>query len=141
MKKIIVVGAGSAVAAVAASAALFGAGVAAAAPNVTGEKYSDAVDAINDAGGSVVVASRVGDTLDQDDCIVTNAWDASFLRIDSSDDSQVMLSLNCAGDYATATKPGASVASPLGRAAKTQAEKEAAQQEEQELAEAATPDE
>ena len=123
------------------SLALAGAGSAAAAPDVVGMKYSDAQEEIEDSGGSATVATRVGDKLEEGDCIVTNAWDASFLRIDSSDDSQIQVALNCAGDYATATNPGASVASPLGREAKSKAEEEAAEQEEQELAEAATPDE
>jgi hypothetical protein len=141
VKKLFVIGSGSAVVAVAASAALFGAGVAAAAPDVVGDTYADAEEAISDDGDSAVVAARVGDKLDQDDCIVTNAWDASFLRIDESSSGEVMLALNCNGAYATATNPGTSVQHPLGREAKTQAEEEAAEQEEQELAEAATPDE
>jgi hypothetical protein len=136
MKKLIVFGAGSVVAA---SAALFGAGIASAAPDVVGQPYSDAVQTIEDEGGTVVVAARVGDKLDQDDCIVTNAWDASFLRDGTADEDEVMLALNCAGEYATATNPGASVASPLGREAKSAAEEEAAKQEEQALAEPATP--
>jgi hypothetical protein len=140
VKKLIVLGAGPAVAVAAASAALFGAGVAAAAPDVVGQTYADAVEAIEEGGDTVVVASRVGDKLEQDECIVTNAWDSSFLRIDASD-TQVNLALNCAGSYASATNPGTSVQHPLGREAKTQAEEEAAEQEEQELAEAATPDE
>ena len=130
-----------AVVAGAVSLALLGAGSAAAAPDVVGMKYSDAQEEIEDGGGSATVATRVGDKLEEGDCIVTNAWDASFLRIDSSDDSQIQVALNCAGDYATATNPGASVASPLGREAKSEAEEEAAEQEEQELAEAAMPDE
>jgi hypothetical protein len=121
--------------------AVFGTAMAAAAPDVVGQTYSDAVKAIEDDGGSAVVAARVGDELEQDDCIVTNAWDGSFLRIDSAADSEIQLALNCAGGYATATNPGASVASPLGRAAKTKAEEEAAKAEEQQLAEAATPHE
>lgn len=141
MKKLIVLGAGTAFAAATASAVLFGAGTAAAAPDVVGQKYSDAQEAIKDGGGSAVVASRFGDKLDEGDCIVTNAWDASFLRIDSSDDSQVNVALNCSGSYATATNPGTSVQNPLGREAKSEAEKEAADQEEQELAQAETPDE
>ena len=137
MKKLIVVlGAGSA----AASAALFGAGVAAAAPDVVGDSYSDASEAIEEDGGTVVVASRVGDKLDQGDCIVTTVSDASFLRIDTADEGEVMLSLNCAGGYATATNPGASLASPAGREAKAAAD-EAAAAEEEELADASTPDE
>lgn len=130
-----------AVAAAAVAMALFGTGTAAAAPDVVGQKYSDAKDAIEEDGGSAVVASRVGDQLDEGDCIVTNAWDASFLRIDSSDEDQIQVALNCAGGYATATDPGASVASPLGREAKSAAEEEAAKQEEEELAAPATPDE
>ena len=148
MKRLIVLGAGPAIAAVAASAALFGAGTAVAAPDVVGQTYSDAQSTIEDGGGTVTVASRVGDKLDEGDCIVTNAWNASFLRIDSSAENQVNVALNCDGAYATATNPGTSVQDPLGRAAKAKAdeeaakaEKEAAAQEEQQLAEAATPDE
>lgn len=119
---------------------LLGTATAAAAPDVVGQTYSDAAAAIEEGGGTAVVAARVGDKLDQGDCIVTNAWDASFLRIDQSG-SQVHLALNCAGGYATATNPGASVADPLGRAAKSKAEEEAASQEEEELAAPETPDE
>jgi hypothetical protein len=53
---------------------------------------------------------------------------------------EVRLNLNCAGGYATATNPGASVASPAGREARAAAD-EAAAAEEQELAEVSTPDE
>jgi hypothetical protein len=144
VKKLIAIGAGSAVAAAAASAILFGAGAAVAAPDVVGDKYSDAEEAIKDAGGKAVIAARVGSTLETDDCIVTNAWDSEFLRIDDSG-SQVSVALNCAGDYATATNPGASIQNPLGREAKAAADEEAAEEaadaEEQQLAEAATPDE
>lgn len=111
-----------------------------AAPDVVGQTYSDAVSAIEEEGGTAVVAARVGDKLDQGDCIVTNAWDASFLRIDASG-SQVHLALNCAGGYATATNPGASVANPLGRAAKSKAEEEAENEEVEELEAPVTPDE
>lgn len=120
--------------------ALFGTGTATAAPDVVGDTYADVAEAIEDGGDEAVVVSRVGDKLDQDDCIVTNAWNTSFLRIDESG-SQVHLALNCAGGYATATNPGASVGNPLGRAAKSKAEEEAAKQEEEELAAPETPDE
>jgi hypothetical protein len=140
VKKLIVLGAGPLVAA-AASAVLFGAGTAAAAPDVVGEKYSDAQQAIEEGGGTAVVASRFGDKMDEGDCIVTNAWDASFLRVGEDDGGQVNVALNCNGAYATAKNPGTSVQNPLGRQAKTQAEQEAAEQEEQELAEPVTPDE
>ncbi len=98
----------------------WGAPMAAAAPDVSGETYSDASKAIEDDGGKAVVATRVGDTLEQGDCIVTTVSDASFLRIDTSDEDEVLLSLNCAGGYATATNAGPSLASPQGRAAKSE---------------------
>lgn len=143
MKKLIVF-AGGAIVTASASMALFGAGTAAAAPDVVGETYADATEAIEDDGGSAKVAVSVGGTLGQDDCIVTNAWDAPFLRgvgdgFEHAED-EVMLALNCAGGYATATTPGASLASPAGREAKAAAD-EAAAAEEEELEEAATPDE
>ena len=124
--------------------ALFGAG-SAAAQDYVGETYADASDAMSDAGLDPIIASRVGDRLDEDDCIVSNAWSTPFVRGDGEEFSaasgEIMVSLNCAGSFASATNPGTSVQHPLGRAAKSQAEKEAEEQEEQELAEAATPDE
>lgn len=141
MKKLIVLGAGSAFAVAAASSLVLGAGIASAAPDVVGDKYSDAEAAISDSGGSAVIASRFGDKLDEGDCIVTNAFDASFLRNGEDDGGQVNLVLNCSGAYATATNPGSSVASPLGSAAKSEAEQQAAEEQEQELAEVSTPDE
>ncbi|OBB12198.1 hypothetical protein A5761_22725 [Mycolicibacterium setense] len=123
---------------------LFGAGVATAAPDVVGETFGDASSAIEDDGGTAKVAVTVGSKLSQDDCVVTHAWDAPFVR-DAGDEythaeDEVMLSLNCDGGYASATHPGASLASPAGREAKKAAD-EAAAAEEEELAEASTPDE
>ena len=139
MKKLIVLG-GPVLAAAAASAVLFGAGTAAAAPDVVGDKYSDAQEAIEEDGGTAVVASRFGDKLDEGDCIVANAWDASFIRVGEADEDQIQVALNCSGAYASATNPGTSVQHPLGREAKSEAEKEAAEQEEQELANPEIPD-
>lgn len=141
MKKVISIGCMSAMSVAAASAVLLGSGTASAAPSVVGMKYSDAQEEIENAGGKAVVASRVGDKLDLGDCIVTNIWDSSFLRISQADESEMSVALNCAGEYATATNPGASVADPLGRAAKSKAEEEAANQEQQELENPVTPDE
>ncbi|WKG02665.1 hypothetical protein [Mycolicibacterium sp. HK-90] len=142
MRKLVVAGAGTAIAL--SAAGLFGAGIAAAAPDVVGETYEDAASAIEDDGGSAKVAVTVGSKLSQDECVVTNAWDAPFVR-DAGDEythaeDEVMLSLNCDGGYASATHPGASLASPAGREAKEAAD-EAAAAEEEELAEASTPDE
>lgn len=123
-----------------------GAGVAAAAPDVVGQPYGDAVTAIEEGGATARVAVTVGGRLPQDECIVTNAWDTRPL-VPMTDDvyfehteDVVQVALNCAGGHATATNPGASVASPLGREAKEAAD-EAASAEQSELAEVSTPDE
>ena len=144
MKQLIVLGTGG-VGAMALSMALLGTGVAAAA-DYDGQTYADAAAAIEESGGTPVVATRVGSQLPQDDCLVVNSQDHSYLR-DPPDDvyvlsatNEVRLNLNCAGGYATATNPGASVASPAGREARAAAD-EAAAAEEQELAEVSTPDE
>ncbi len=91
---------------------------------------------------TVVVAGRVGDKLSQDECLVTRSQTAPFADADDGAhyDSQVQFYLNCAGAYASATNPGASVASPAGREAKAAAD-EAAAEEEAALAEVSTPDE
>ena len=140
MKKSIVLSAGTAVAA-SALMALFGTGVAVA-DDYAGQTYSDASSAASDAGLSVVVASRVGDKLSQDECLVTRSQTAPFADADDGAhvDGQVQFYLNCNGGYATATNPGASLASPEGREAKAAAD-EAAAQEEAELAAVSTPDE
>ncbi|MGE2688415.1 hypothetical protein [Mycolicibacterium pulveris] len=106
-----------------------GVGVASADPDVVGKKYSDATKEIKSSGGTAVVASRVGDRLSQGSCIVTNAWDASFLRGGRADRGEIMVSLNCNGDYASATNPGTSLQHPLGREAKAADEAEAQQEE------------
>ncbi len=147
MKKLIVFGAGTAVAAAASAAALFGAGVAAAAPDVVGMQYADAVATISDEGATPVIASRFGSHPNVDECLVVDAWDASFLRIDSAAEDQVQVALNCNGGYATAHNPGPSAASPEAKASKAaeeeqkKAEEEAASQEEEELANPEIPDE
>jgi hypothetical protein len=144
MKQLIVLGTGG-VGAMALSMALLGTGVAAAA-DYDGQTYADAAAAIEEAGDTPIVATRVGSQLPQDECLVVNSQDHSYLR-DPPDDvyvlsatNEVRLNLNCAGGYATATNPGASVASPAGREARAAAD-EAAAAEEQELAEVSTPDE
>ncbi|MBS1691936.1 MAG: hypothetical protein JST91_06930 [Actinobacteria bacterium] len=142
MKKLIVLGSG--IVAASASMALFGSGVAVAAPDVVGQTYADASSAISDSGGSAVVATTVGGRLPQDECIVTNAWSGSFVRDVGGEfghsGGEVMLALNCNGDHATATSAGPSVASPEGREAKAAAD-QAKAAEEQELQAVSTPDE
>jgi hypothetical protein len=121
-----------------AAASLFGAGIAGAAPDVVGDTYNDASAAIEQDGGTAVVATRVGSGADEGECIVTNAWDAPFLRDGSSADGEVMVALNCNGDVASAGTPGNSAASPAGREAKA-AQDEAASAEESELEGVSTP--
>jgi hypothetical protein len=143
VKKLIVF-AGGAVVAASASMGLFGVGVAAAAPDVVGQTYADASQAIDEAGDTAVVANTIGGRLPQDECIVTNAQDAPFIRDSDGEfghaDGEVLLALNCNGGYASAKNPGASVASPEGREAKAAAD-EAAASEQEALEDTSTPDE
>lgn len=137
MNKRSILGASAVVAAGAATSLIFGAGLATAAPDVVGETYGDAASAIEGSGGSPKIAVTVGSKLSQDDCIVTNAWNAPTFEHTGG---VVMVSLNCDGDHATATSPGASVASPAGREAKAAAD-EASSAEESVFTEVSTPDE
>lgn len=126
--------------------AMAGAGAAGAAPDVVGQTYSDAVSAIEDGGGSAHVAVTVGSRLPRDECIVTSAWTVRPLVPQTSDtyfeyrEDVTQVALNCDGDHATETHPGASIASPAGREAKA-AEDEAAAAQQEPIAEASTPDE
>ena len=106
-----------------------------------GQTYADASSAASDAGQTLIVANRVGDKLEQDECIVAQVLGCAvrtgcrFLGEFGHASDEVLVSLNCNGDHATATNPGASVASPEGREAKAAADEAAAQQsEEAELA-------
>src|SRR5690349_12299120 len=147
MLKKIIVSAGIGAAGVALG--LFGAGVASAAPDVVGMTYGDAVSQIEDGGGTAKISVTVGDRQDaMGDCLVTNATDAPFIRDNDGEfghaDGEVLLALNCNRGAATAGVPGASAASPEGRAFTAKAEEAAADQqsEQGELAEAgATPGE
>ena len=144
MKKIIISAGTVGAAGVAIGAlGLFGAGTAAAAEDVVGMTYGDAVSAIEEGGGTAKIAVTVGDRQDaMGDCLVTNATDAPFVRDSDGEfghaDSEVLLTLNCNRGAATATTPGASAASPEGRDFTAKAEEAAAaqQSEEGELAEA-----
>jgi hypothetical protein len=129
---------GAAVTAAAALAALFGAGLAGAAPDVVGDTYNDASTAIEQEGGTAVIATRVGSGADEGECLVTNAWDAPFIRDGSSANGEVMVALNCNSGVASAGTPGNSAASPAGREAKA-AQDEAEAAEEEELEEVSTP--
>ncbi len=143
--------AGVTVVAAAAGTALIGAGQAGAAPDVVDRPYKDAKRIIQRYGGNAVVATRVGSGADEDDCLVTNAWDAAVRRPNSRGrpvaNSDVMVALNCNGALAAPGVPGNSAMSPVGRDAKAEqrrqeakAAREAATLEEQGLTAPVTPD-
>jgi len=110
------------------SFALFGSGVAAA-DLYAGQSYSDASSAISNAGETAVVASSVGDAVDQGDCVVTRSQQAPWLKGDNFAPvtDTVLLFLNCNAKLASAGAPGNSLASPEGRAEKTAEDHEADQ--------------
>ena len=118
----------TAVAATAASMAFFGTGIAAA-DDYSGQTYSDASKAISDAGQKAVIASRAGDTLSDDDCIVTHSQSAPWIKGDdfSPVTDTVLVYLNCNATVATAKDPGNSAGSPEGKAAIAAAQQQASE--------------
>lgn len=137
MKKLIALAGGATIAA-SASLMLFGSGLAAAAPDVEGQTYADAAEIIESAGGSPTVVNVVGSQLPQSECIVTEAWDAALVRDVGGefgpDENEINVSLNCNSTHASATDAGPSLQSEVGREAK-----EAADAEEEALAEVSAP--
>jgi hypothetical protein len=134
---------GAIVAAAAVATALFAAGPAGAVPDVVDRQYKDAKKIIQQSGGTPVIATRTGAVTDESNCLVTNAWDAGYPQLNSrgriANNGDVLVALNCNGELAAPGAPGNSAMSPVGRDAKAEAEEDARQQEEQELAQAATP--
>jgi hypothetical protein len=115
----------TAVSAMAVSMTFLGSGVAAA-DGYSGQTYSDASKAISDAGKKAVIASRAGDTLSDDDCIVTHSQSAPWIKGDdfSPVSDTVLVYLNCNATVATAKDPGNSAGSPEGRAAIAKAQEQ-----------------
>ena len=100
--------------------AITGNGVAAAATDVTGQKYSDAQSSLSSAGFKPVVETVVGDQKSWPDCLVTRTQQRTVQPPPNSSGSatkEMLVSLNCDAGVATATAPGNSAASPEGRAA------------------------
>ena len=94
--------------------------VADSAPDVTGQKYSDAQSALSSAGLTPVVESTVGDQKAWPDCVVTRAQKRTVQPPQNSSGSatnEMLVSLNCEAPIASATTPGNSAASPEGKAA------------------------
>ncbi|SRR5258708_2640874 len=127
MKKHITLAAGV-VGATAVSMVMFATGVAVA-DDYAGQTYADATKALSDAKLKGVIASRVGDTLPDDQCVVTHSEQAAWVKGDNfaSVTDTVLLHLNCNATVASATTPGNSAASPEGRAALQAAQAAAAQ--------------
>jgi hypothetical protein len=118
-----------AVGAFAASIVLLGGGIANAdspTDNLVGKTYADASKALADSGLKGVIAGRVAGRLPDDQCVVTNAQKASwvkgnnFARVTDT----VQLYLNCGAAVASAGTPGNSAATPEGRKAKQEQELE-----------------
>ncbi|OBK77053.1 hypothetical protein [Mycobacterium sp. 1164985.4] len=97
------------------------------ADDYSGETYGDAAGQISDAGKTAVVSTRSGDTLPQDECIVTHSQTAPWVKGDSFTPvtNAMLLDLNCNAKVATAKSPGNSAASPEGRAAVEEAKQAA----------------
>jgi hypothetical protein len=90
-----------------------------AAPNVVGQKYSDASSAISGAGMHPVVSTVVGDQKAWPDCLVANQVARSVAPPENSSGSatdEVLVSLNCDAAAASSKSPGYSAASPEGKA-------------------------
>jgi hypothetical protein len=147
VKKIIISASTIGAMGVAGALGLFGAGIASAAPDVVGMTVGDATSTIEDGGGTAKISVTVGDRQDaMGDCLVTGASDSPFVRDDGGSfnhsSGEVLLAVNCNRGAATATTPGASAASPEGKAFTAKAEQAAQAQQSQtdELADAgATP--
>lgn len=112
------------------SVTFVGAGVAAA-DDYAGKSYSDASSAISGAGQKAVIASSVGDAVDQSDCVVTRSQKAPWLKGDnfSPVTDTVLLFLNCNAKLASAGKPGNSLASPEGQTEKAAEDAQAAKEQ------------
>ncbi len=114
-----------AVGAIAVSMAVFGTGTAAA-DAYAGKTYADASQALSNAGLKGVVAGQVGDTLPQDQCVVTYSQKAPWIKGDNFKpvSDTVLLYLDCNAAVASAGTPGNSAASPEGQKAKKEQEAE-----------------
>jgi hypothetical protein len=115
----------AAVGATAVSMTFLGSGIASA-DDYAGQTYSDASKSISDAGKKAVIASRAGDTLGDDDCIVSHSQSAPWIKGDdfSPVTDTVLVYLNCNATVATAKDPGNSASSPEGRAAIAKAQED-----------------
>ena len=125
MRKLIAIGVGAI--GVAGVAIALVPGTAAAAPDVAGQTYAKAKEALSSAGLTPIIASRVGDRVSEDDCIVDRVQDANFVSgTGTPATSQVKVYLNCDGSVAASNKPGYSKQNPMGKTVKANEEEAAA---------------
>ncbi len=103
------------------------------ADDYAGQKYSDVTSKLADANLTGVIATRTGDLLSDDDCIVTSSQKAPWIKGDdfSPVTDTVLLNLNCNAGVASTKQAGNSAGSPEGRAAIAAAQQEAQQQQDQ----------
>jgi hypothetical protein len=111
----------------------------AAADDYAGQKYSDVTSKLADSDLTGVIATRTGDILDDDDCMVTSSEKAPWIKGDdfSPVTDTVLLNLNCNSGVASAKTSGNSKASPEGKAAIAAAQQEAQQDQAQAAADQA----
>lgn len=109
----------SAVGALTVATAVFGTAIAAA-DSYAGQTYADVSKALSGAKMKGIIASQVGDALPQDQCVVTHSEKAPWIKGDHFGpvNDTMLLYLNCDAPVASAVKPGNSLASPEGQAAK-----------------------
>lgn len=111
----------------------------AAADDYAGKKYSDVTSVLADSDLTGVIATRSGDTVDDDDCVVTSSEKAPWIKGDdfAPVTDTVLLNLSCNAGVASAKTSGNSKASPEGKAAIAAANEEAKQEQAQAAADQA----
>jgi hypothetical protein len=111
----------------------------AAADDYAGQKYSDVTSALADSDLTGVISTRTGDLVNEDDCVVTSSEKAPWIKGDdfAPVTDTVLLNLNCNAGVASAKTSGNSKASPEGKAAMAEAQKEAQQDQAQAAADQA----
>jgi hypothetical protein len=140
VRKLIVIGAG-AVGAAGVAMAFIGQGVARAddpLSEVTGKYYGQAKAVLAKAGLSPIVATRVGDLTNDNQCVIDRIQPANFTNGTGTAASKtVYVYLNCYANVASANQPGYSRQSQLGSEAYNAAQQMAQQQQQQAAAQQA----
>jgi beta-lactam-binding protein with PASTA domain len=118
VRKLIAIGVGAVGAAGVALTLVGNSGIAQAAPDVSGQTYAKAKQALSQAGLTPIVATRVGDRVEEDKCIVDRVQDANFTNgTGTAASATVYVYLNCYGNPASTTSPGYSSQNPMGKTA------------------------